>query len=210
MGEPVNPCELSFRESSLISGHGGHGSHNSCRHGRFVKWLLDDGKFTNLSGGSLGGGILDVGAGSGELSVRLSFCHNVKSTTVDVRSVSHINSLKKRVIPRLPKKWKERLCGKSDEDLELVCSLPGKMPTAIVGSFNSVEDAEGNRDIIEAVRECSVIIGMHADGATDPVVDVALKYNKVSTAQTEHKTEHKTEQGSYFFYARTQAAPASD
>jgi len=151
--------------------HNGHGSHNSAKALRFVKWILATYPHLPLS-------VLDVAAGSGEVAVRLGFCHKIPSFTVDIRGWEglHLNTLRKKVIPKLPKKWQGKLRDMEDEELGV---LAGPfMPLQLIERFDDLEQVECNPTLLAAVRSCSLLLGLHADASTEVVVEVAEKYNK--------------------------------
>ena len=151
--------------------HNGHGAHNAVKALRFVKWILSTFKDLPLS-------VVDVAAGTGEVAVRLTFCHHVPSWTVDVRGHDdlHLDTLKKKIIKKLPKKWQEKLICLLPEELRV--RAESKMPVQIIERFDSLSQVEGNPALMSAIRGSSLLLGLHADASTEPIVDLAVKYNK--------------------------------
>ena len=151
--------------------HNGHGAHNSVKALRFVKWILSTFDHLPLS-------VVDVAAGTGEVAVRLNFCHQVPSWTVDVRGHEnlHFDTLEKKIIKKLPKKWQEKLISLSPEELRE--RAESKMPVQIIERFDSLSQVEKNPTLMSAMRGASLLLGLHADASTEPIVDIAIKYNK--------------------------------
>jgi hypothetical protein len=150
-------------ETEQTKNHGGHGSHNSSRARTFVTFLL-------AAFPTINGPVLDVAGGAGEIACRLSFCHHVPTTTIDVVKSDLVNTLLKRVIPFLPKKWQERLSSLTKED---VMSLhASRLPTQYTGRFDVEEPA-----IAALLETAGLMIGMHADQVTEPIVAAALRHD---------------------------------
>ncbi|GMH99243.1 hypothetical protein TrLO_g3354, partial [Triparma laevis f. longispina] len=164
--------------------HNGHGSHNSSRSREFVKWVIstfplsqktvDDDTTANPA-------VLDVAAGNGEISLRLSFCEHIPTAMVDVREADLYNTLMKRIVAKLPKKWQEKLVGKSKEEIEAISSsidCGSNLPLQIIEPWNTILQVEGSPTLMRALRKSSLLVGMHADASTEPIVQLAQKYNK--------------------------------
>ncbi|GMI07016.1 hypothetical protein TrVE_jg283 [Triparma verrucosa] len=177
------------KEADLASGamssktHNGHGSHNSSRSREFVKWLIRTFPLSKTPSNNLTASpsVLDVAAGNGEIALRLSFCEHIPTDMVDIREADLYNTLMKRIVAKLPKKWQEKLIGKSREDIERISSsvdCGSRLPTQIIEGWNSLEQVEGSDKLMRAVRMASVLVGMHADASTEPIVQLAKKYNK--------------------------------
>ena len=166
----VERLSLNKTEEDDNKAHSGHGSHNAARSRLFVKFLLDtfNRKETLHS-------VLDVAGGNGEVSLRLSYCHHIKNCTmVDIREANLISTLRKRVINFLPKKWKERLIAKTDDELfeEATC-----FPQQVTTPFNTLTQVEETPILFNLVQNSGLLIGMHADASTEAIVDLALKYS---------------------------------
>ena len=142
--------------------HGGHGAHNSSRGRAFVTFLLAQFAPTR---------VLDVAGGNGEIAVRLNFCHHVPTAVIDPRAADFPKTLQTKVIPYLPKKWQEKLADKPQEELD--DALKAHLPTQFMGGFDT-----GNKEIEALVADCTLMIGMHADNVTEPIVEAALKFDK--------------------------------
>ncbi|KAL7487840.1 hypothetical protein ACHAW6_013415 [Cyclotella cf. meneghiniana] len=143
--------------------------------------------------------ILDVAGGKGELSARLCLCHALRVVMVDPRSADIASVYRNSVVPKLPNKWQASIqkqiqqCPTFVEDLlerrfsQLV--MPFTLPPIHDGCNNSMSGGtrEQRKELFErnvppvlhdAVKNASLIIGLHADGATEAIVDAALLYNK--------------------------------
>ena len=133
------------------------------------------------------GSVLDVAGGNGELCLRMSVCHSLPSTMIDVREADLVNTLKKKVVECLPKKWKGRI----EEKIEGIDLKDGVgegvrgdlyngllMPRQLTLPFNNVEQVEGEESLIEAVKGSQLMVGLHADASTEAIVELAIKYGK--------------------------------
>jgi hypothetical protein len=148
---------------------------------------------------SIGTHILDIAGGKGELSARLSLCHSLHVRMIDPRPANISDVYMNSVVPKLPKKWqlsiKKRLDCRpnfvddmvNDRFVQLVTYFMIDAPSSSALGDNddsdNREDEEGRRlfqdeSVEDAVRNASLIIGLHADGATEAIVDAALQYNK--------------------------------
>jgi hypothetical protein len=181
-------CKISEENSCTKPARKRHGANNQYRHKFFIKWIAktfpqsvknakDD---TELGSTAPGNILLDVAGGKGELSARLSLCLCLKVIMIDPRTANIYDCFQKHVFNSLPKKWQERM---SSQD-------PDRIKSIIKHRFHQFEQyfpsdgndviAELNRDerLLDAVQRSTLIIGMHADGATEAIVDIALHYRK--------------------------------
>ena len=179
-----------------------HGARNQHRNKHFARWILDkfphiiedctDQKPYKLNGVPAGKPaqmhILDIAGGKGELSARLSMCHSLHVVMIDPRPADIESVYVKSVIPKLPKVWqqsiKERLHKSPtfvQDELENRFSqlvLPFSPPFCMDTSTNQPKPCFQDERLDAAVRDASLIIGLHADGATEAIVDAALLYQK--------------------------------
>jgi len=181
-----------------------HGARNQHRHKHFARWILE--RFPHVVGDcscvsvkaktptcepdasdddeSTQMHILDVAGGKGELSARLSLCHSLHVVMIDPRRADIASVYMNSVVPKLPKKWqgsvKERLQQSptfvQDELDSRFRQLvkPFSSPSLFGLPVNSYQD----RDLDDAVKNASLLLGLHADGATEAIVDAALLYRK--------------------------------
>jgi len=180
-----------------------HGARNQHRHKIFAKWILDTfGHFleessivkevdatTTDKSSQQQMHILDVAGGKGELSSRLSLCHSQKVVMIDPRPADIESVYLNSVVPKLPKKWQESIKDKLKLNPSFVQELIDDRFTQLVIPFTSPYQSIISTDDVkvkgytdakldEAVKNASLIIGLHSDGATEAIVDAALLYKK--------------------------------
>lgn len=186
---------------------GRHGARNQDRHKHFARWILDKfphaleacndvekdlpdslivdeatstKKSTQMH-------ILDVAGGKGELSARLSLCHSLRVVMVDPRPADIESVYMNSVVPKLPKKWQKSMQDNLHKSPTFVKEKLMKRFSQLVVPFIS-PSASPNGEMREvyfadkvmhaAVRDASMVVGLHADGATEAIVDAALLYRK--------------------------------
>ena len=154
---------------------GRHGARNQHRHKHFAKWLMQT--FPHLKQQDPNTHVLDVAGGKGELAARLSFCHQLHVVMVDPRESNVAACFESTVLPKLPKKWQERLKGQQQENPNFIHKVADSRFRQIVNTFEDHTLAT-SQELQEAVRNASLLIGMHADGATEAIVDAALQFEK--------------------------------
>jgi hypothetical protein len=148
-----------------------HGARNQHRHKIICKWLLE--RFP-LAENSL---ILDVAGGKGELASRLTMCHHLRVVMVDPRPADISSVYCKTVLTKLPKKWQQRVqnqIGENPTFVEDILKLRFRQLCMCFDDGTAADCLELN----DAIQESCLIIGMHADGATEAIVNAALQYNK--------------------------------
>ena len=185
-----------------------HGAKNQHRHKHFAKWLLStfphvldecvDRAPIKDTGTQNPMHILDVAGGKGELSARLCLCHSLHVTMVDPRQADIKSVYMNSVVPKLPNKWQasidERIrdCPTFVDDLlerryyQFV--MPFDVPSLEAYQRGQPEESFDHQRnkfqsdmqpiLDRAVRNASLIVGLHADSATEAIVDAALIYNK--------------------------------
>ena len=161
---------------------GRHGARNQHRHKFFAKWLLETFPFLKSSqeGNAIDNKqqhILDVAGGKGELAARLAMCHNLRVVLVDPRTADVESCFTSQVLPKLPNKWQHRIEEQLTEDPKFIHDKFEQRFTQLVMNFDD-HTLESSAELQAAVQSASLIIGMHADGATEAIVDAALKYCK--------------------------------
>ena len=172
-----------------------HGARNQARHKIFVKWLigtfphiLSECKVETTKNKSLSskgeideiiGGfhILDVAGGKGELAARLSLCHELKVVLVDPRKADIARCYEETVFKSVPKKYQERLRERQTSNPSYLNQQVEASVSQLTLHFD-VDMVDKNLSLKEAVQRASLIVGMHADGATEAIVKVALQYKK--------------------------------
>lgn len=148
-----------------------HGARNQHRHKIFVKWLLDT---FDLRHGSH---ILDVAGGKGEVSARLCMCHCQQVIMVDPRPADIVNCFETLVLPKIPNKWQRRLEDQRANNPTFVYDTVHSRFQQLVTTFDD-HTLQQSTELQDAVQNASILLGLHADGATEAIVDAALKYQK--------------------------------
>ena len=163
-----------------------HGARNQHRHKFFVKWIMET--FPFLSKGENEGGeqqqpqqqalhILDVGGGRGESSARLCMCHRQNVVMVDPRPADIVRCFETLVLPKIPKKWQQRLLHQQATNPNFVREAIDSRFRQLVTTFDE-DRVSTSAELQEAIERSNLILGLHADGATEAIVDFALKYQK--------------------------------
>lgn len=182
-----------------------HGARNQHRHKQFARWILktfphvvEDCSDTNKQDEHTPCKvdmpidectqtqklhILDVAGGKGELSARLSLCHSIRVVMIDPRPADIESVYMNDVVPKLPNKWQTSIKDRLKQTPSFVHDELDERFTQLIMPFTSPSTDEqechyNDVDLDEAVRNASLIIGLHADGATEAIVDAALLYNK--------------------------------
>lgn len=161
-----------------------HGARNQHRHKIFVKWLLDtfdvgvDGTSTNNAPTTrTGQHILDVAGGKGEVSARLCMCHCQQVIMVDPRPANIVQCYETLVVPKIPNKWQRRLQEQQTKNPKFVHDTIQQRFQQFIMTFDE-QSIQESKKLQDAVQNASVLVGLHADGATEVIVDAALKYSK--------------------------------
>lgn len=138
-----------------------------------VRWLLetfalDDGSHHR---------VLDVAGGKGELAARLALCHGMTVMLVDPRTADIASAYIRDVVPRLPRSWRDRIQDRCQSEPNYIQSMVDERFRQLVLYFTD-ETVVNDSELKSAIEECTLIIGMHADSATECIVDVALLHRK--------------------------------
>jgi len=197
--------ELAAAKQSQPSTSTRHGARNQHRHKHFAKWILSTFPHVleecidndlNLVDPPTRKHILDVAGGKGELSARLTLCHALHVVMVDPRQADITSVYMKDVVPKLPNKWQTSVKKRIHDNPMFVQDLLRRRYKQLVMHFDipdpelcsdKLHDAKQRKESIERntsddlnyqIQNASLIIGLHSDGATEAIVDVALCYNK--------------------------------
>lgn len=153
---------------------GRHGARNENRHKNFVKWIMKTfpqlSNYTNASYSH----VLDVAGGKGETAARLVFCHRQNVIMVDPRPCDIASCFEFQVLPKLPKKWQQRIHAQQEANPNFVQDIVDSRFRQLVTTFDESTVATST-ELQEAIKNASIIIGMHADSATEAIVDAALQ-----------------------------------
>jgi hypothetical protein len=153
-----------------------HGARNQHKMKDLVKWLHDTffDALGNLDGGH-SNHVLDVAGGKGELAARLTLCHGMTVTLVDPRPADIPTVYRKTVVPKLPTKWRERLEERCSKNPKFIQETVDERFQQLVMYFTD-ETVVNEARLQQAIQTCTAIIGMHADSATECIVNVALRH----------------------------------
>ena len=142
------------------------------RHKRFVKWIIDT--FPHIkSNDSLH--VLDIASGKGETAARLAMCHQVKVMMIEPRIANVEQTYKSKILSKLPIKWQKSM----EAHLKLNPDfIHDKLSTLVSQIHMCFTDDTVANDIYlqDALNNASLLIGLHADNATEAVIDAALQY----------------------------------
>lgn len=157
-----------------------HGARNQNRHKKFVKWLIEtfDLKPSNdrddIASTPI---ILDVAGGKGEVSARLCMCHRQKVIMVDPRPTNLPHCFETLVYPKIPNKWQRRLDEQRAQNPDFVSETLSNRFQQLVTTFDE-NSLSSSTELQVALHNANLILGLHADGATEAIVDAALEHNK--------------------------------
>jgi hypothetical protein len=154
---------------------GRHGARNQTRHKIFCKWLLQ--RFPQLLHNNTDVTVLDVAGGRGELAARLTMCHQIRVIMVDPRPADVADCFETLVLPKLPNKWQAKLAEHKKENPDFIKETVNSRFTQLTMRFDE-QMLETSQELQEAIQDALLLIGMHADGATEAIVDAALRYEK--------------------------------
>lgn len=167
----VDNCMEPGRSNKKKAGR--HGARNQNRHRHFVEWLLQT--FPQLSDTTKH--VLDVAGGKGELAARLCFCHGLSVVMVDPRKSDIASCFETVVLPKLPKKWQQSLKVQRENNPHFLEETTSERFRQLVTTFDETT-LSTCPELQNLVRNASLIVGMHADGATEAVIDAALEHSK--------------------------------
>jgi hypothetical protein len=162
---------------------GRHGARNQHRHKHFTKWLLQtfphlkSSDKASMSSSTTQRHVLDVAGGKGELAARLCFCHGINVVMVDPRACDIVRCFTSLVLPKLPKKWQQRLKAQQEANPRVLEEITSKRFRQLVTTFDQTT-LSTCQDLQDVVQNASLLVGMHADGATEAIVNVALELQR--------------------------------
>ena len=111
-------------------------------------------------------------------AARLCFCSRQRVVLVDPRpAVDVVHCYEHSVVRGLPKKWQSRLREQQAVNPDVLHQCLATRFRQLTMYFD--EAAVTNHAALrQAVQSADLLVGMHADGATEAIVDVALDYRK--------------------------------
>ena len=203
-----SPSSSLEKEKPSKSGVMRHGARNQNRHRVFVKWILqtfpqevlsssinppppsssNTGELDTISQPSNSSLhpfqtptrklFLDIAGGKGELTLRLSICHSIQTVLIDPRIEDLIQCFDKDIYKSLPKKWQESITRQRLADEQFLIRRLQQRTFHIPQYFNLHNVTKNCPELLWAIQHASILLGLHADGATEDIVDVALMYRK--------------------------------
>ena len=172
------PLKSTSRQNGKKPQRKRHGARNQHRHKSFVKWLVDTFALQPKQEGGVDlCHILDVAGGKGEVSTRLCMCHRQHVVMVDPRPANIVHCFETLVLPKIPNKWQRRLEEQRAENPSFVEETVNSRFRQLVTTFDDHSLAI-SEELQQAVEKATLILGLHADGATEAIVDAALQYKK--------------------------------
>lgn len=158
-----------------------HGARNQHKIKSFTRWLTESFPdfFRKHPSNASAPLIVDIAGGKGELAARLVMCCGMRVVLIDPRPAKVASCFTGSVLPRLPKKWKERITERLEMEPDFVADQ-FKPPRfrQICEPLTDENVRGGDCGIPSVLQEGSLFIGMHADGATEAIVEAALFYGK--------------------------------
>ena len=164
-----------------------HGARNQDKSKLFCRWLVQtfaqhlkchpetvkEGDSSSSSSPT----ILDVAGGKGELAARLCVCHRIQVILVDPRPCDPLQCFHSNVYGQLPQFWQQQLTNRVKDDPDFLIRLFQTNFQQLSMHFDDSTVATCP-ELIQAVERSAVLVGLHADGATEAIVDTALRYRK--------------------------------
>lgn len=121
--------------------------------------------------------VIDIAGGKGELAARLVMCQRLRVTMIDPRESNVPLCFEKTVLPKLPAVWRCRFQRRQIEDSRILERTFQERFRQYRMYFS--DDTVGSHPEVEAlIQSAAVLVGMHADGATEAIVDTAIRYSK--------------------------------
>jgi hypothetical protein len=96
---------------------------------------------------------------------------------VDPRPANVAHCYESLVLPKIPKKWQQRLEERRASNPHFVEEMVQERFRQLVMPMDDHTLATST-DLQQAVQDARLLVGMHADGATEAIIDAALLYKK--------------------------------
>ncbi len=146
------------------------------RAGKFVEKLVEIFGHDRLAGSSVG--VLDVAGGSGDVAFELSVRRGIPCTIIDPRATTAHTKRQMRVLRH--RRRSQQILSKGTEVSPLARHVYGRFSSTeanvLAAEFHA--DFGSTEEGARLMKECTAIIGMHPDQATDAIVDVAIQVEK--------------------------------
>ena len=129
----------------------------------FGEWIVNKYGITKLQQN----GVLDIAGGGGDLAMVLSE-YDIPVTIIDPRKPVKMFKKMEKKKKKLNKKM----------DIEIKEDEEKLMIPQHISAYFEWNTLDINQDIKEIFDKCQVVLGLHPDQATEPIVDLSLKHNK--------------------------------
>ena len=147
-----------------------HSLASKSKHNRiFVTWLL---KTYGAEWLKANGGIVDIAGGTGALALELTLEHDIPTVLIEPKTLKLNTTNRKRC-----RKWRKK------HNLEIVekeGSINLAPITHLETEFHGISSSEGEcaPEVLLALQDCAIIVGMHPDQATGAIVEAAILLGK--------------------------------
>jgi hypothetical protein len=121
--------------------------------------------------------IVDVAGGKGEVAARLSLCHACRVVLVEPRPADLVHCYLHWIMPKLPNKWIARIQQRLQENPACINELVARRTQQLCMYFTETS-WQHDTQLQHALEETSLVLGIHADSATEAIVQAALHYRK--------------------------------
>ena len=128
----------------------------------FADWLVKTYGRGRLVEGS---GVVDVAGGKGDVSCRLWGEYGIRCTIVDPRQTKFRKKVQQQVL-------------KQRGGMEGIDRIRCMMPAGCFEEEGGREEEKEEKRLRRVLKECSVVLGMHPDQATDNIFEAALAFGK--------------------------------
>lgn len=149
------------------------------RHKRFVKWIIETFPHVIVDDNNKEEGdgkhILDVASGKGETAARLAMCHKIRVRMIEPRITNVEQTYKSKVLSKLPHKWQKSMADHLAEDPNFLSNQIKSLVSHIYMRFTD-DTVANNIFLQDALAGASLVLGLHADNATEAIIDAALQY----------------------------------
>lgn len=121
--------------------------------------------------------VVDIAGGKGELAARLIMCQRLRVVMIDPRESDVPLCFEKTVLPKLPAVWRCRFQRRQQDDPQMLMKTFQERFQQYQMYFSD-ETVVSHPELEALIQNATLLVGMHADGATEAIVDTALRYNK--------------------------------
>lgn len=102
-------------------------------------------------------------------------CHKIKVMMIEPRISNVEDCYKSNVLSKLPIKWQRRMESHLVENPEFISDTMESLVSQIYMCFTD-DTVASSIFLQDALSNASLLIGLHADNATEAIIDAALQY----------------------------------